>query len=203
MVTTGLLLAGGRSRRMGGANKLLCKVSDMRLLDRAITRLRPQVALLVISANGNAGDVTDPGLPVVEDGRFAGRGPLAGILAGMRWSQAVGDSDALVVSSPADTPFLPLDLVRRLTAERGAANTDTAVAASGGRVHHAIAAWPAALADDLEAWLASGRSSAIRDFLASRTSVTVTFAAAYDPFFNINTPDDLQRAVAIEETFAP
>ena len=70
-------------------------------------------------------------------------------------------------------------------------------------MHHAIAVWPAALADELEAWLASGKSSAVRDFLASKTSVTVTFAAPYDPFFNINTPDDLESAAAIEEAFTP
>ena len=203
MVTIGLLLAGGRSRRMDGANKLLCAISGARLFDRAITRLRPQVELVVVSANGNADDVSDGGLPVVEDGPFAGRGPLAGILAGLRWGQSVGGNDALVVSSPADTPFLPLDLVGRLTAAREAARTDTAVAASGDRVHHAIAVWPAVLADDLEAWLASGKSSAVRDFLASKTSVTVTFAALYDPFFNINTPDDLERAAAIEQAFTP
>jgi molybdopterin-guanine dinucleotide biosynthesis protein A len=188
---------------MGGGDMSRHSLAGIRLIDRAMARLAPQVGRVVVSANGNADGLPPPGMPVVEDGAAAGRGPLSGILAGLRWTAAEMGGDAMLVSVPADTPFLPLGLVPRLLEARRNGSAEIAVAASAGRIHHAVAAWPAGLADALEDWLQSQENSAVRLFLAARRTVTVDFAAPYDPFFNVNTPEDLEMARRIEQEFSP
>ena len=198
----GLLLAGGLSSRMGG-NKPLREFSGVRLLDRALLRLRPQVDKVVHSTNGNDPGFGDYALPVVQDAVGAGRGPLAGILAGLRWAEKnVGDG-ATVMSMPSDTPFFPRDLVSRLAGALADSAAEIAVASSNDRVHYAVGAWPVELADALEHWLRTSGSSAVRGFLETRSVATVPFAAAYEPFFNVNTPADLEVARDMEATFSP
>lgn len=198
MTVVGLLLAGGQSRRMGGGDKFLREISGIRLLDRALARLTPQVDQVVLSANGNEGSLAGYPPPIVRDGIGAGRGPLAGILAGLRWSLKNYGSEAVLISMPSDTPFFPMNLVKRLIATLADSQTEIAVAASNGRVHHAIAAWPVHLGASLERWLAIKDSSAVHEFFASRQTVRVDFTGSPDPFFNVNTPDDLYAAGTCE-----
>jgi len=202
--TVGLILAGGRSRRMGGGDKFLLPLGNENLLQRTRRRLAPQVERIVVSVNGNAASVAGAGLDVVEDPPgVAGRGPLGGILAGLFWAAREAGPASDVLSVPADTPFLPPDLASRLRSARRAAGAEIAVAASSGRVHFAVALWPAGLAADLVDWLGGQQSSAIHAFLAGRPVVTVDFAGPYDSLLNINAPRDLERARAVLERFAP
>src|SRR5258707_5511427 len=110
----GLLLAGGQSRRMGGGDKTLRLLGGRALLERVIDRLRPQVAALVLNANGDPARFAVFGLPVVADSVPDFAGPLAGILAGLDWTAANRPDCALVISLATDAPFLPTDLVARL-----------------------------------------------------------------------------------------
>src|SRR5258708_26933335 len=141
----GLLLAGGQSRRMGGGDKSLRLLAGQTLLDRVIDRVRPQVAALVLNANGDPARFARFGLPVVADsvGDFAG--PLAGILAGLDWTAANRPDCALIASVATDAPFLPRDLVARLRDGMEAAGAELACAASGGQPHPVIGLWPSPL----------------------------------------------------------
>lgn len=184
----GVLLAGGQARRMGGGDKCLHLLGRKPLLSHVIARLAPQVDTLVLSANGDAKRFSEWNLPVVTDDIAGHPGPLAGILAGMAWAAAHGASQ--VVSAPTDTPFLPTDLIVRLAQE----NAEIAVAASGDHTHFATALWPVTLQTAMEQALNDGVRK-MEDFLRGRDVAVVRYDTADgDPFFNINTPEDLAQA---------
>jgi molybdopterin-guanine dinucleotide biosynthesis protein A len=190
----GVLLAGGLARRMGGGDKPLLQIGGRPIIELAIERLAPQCAGLIINANGDPTRFAALGLPVVADSVPDFAGPLAGVLAGMEAAGGVAD----VVSAPADTPFLPTDLVERLYAARAAAGAEIAVAASGDRVHHAVALWPITLRDKLRHALVEEDLRKVSAFILRYPSVTVEWPIApYDPFFNVNRPQDLARAESI------
>jgi molybdopterin-guanine dinucleotide biosynthesis protein A len=195
MTVVGVLLAGGRSERMGGADKSLIDLGGKPLIAHAAGRLRPQVDRLVVNANGDAARFAFLELLVVPDADGGYSGPLAGILAGMDWALANAPSARWIATVAVDTPFIPSDLVATLHAASGDAAT-IRLAASNGRTHQVIGFWSTAIRDDLSAWLQSGPSNAVRDFLATQPHTAVDFdtRAGLEPFFNINTPDDLARA---------
>jgi molybdopterin-guanine dinucleotide biosynthesis protein A len=189
-VHAGVILAGGLSRRMGGGDKCLLPLGGRSLLAHVIERMRPQVAVLALNANGNAARFAGFQLPVVTDDQSDFAGPLAGILAALDWAATTGAAAVLTV--PADTPFLPRDLAARLAAA-GA----PALARSGGRVHPVVGLWPLALRDDLRVALRREGLRKVEDWTTRLAPAVVDFPAAPDPFFNINTPDDLARAAAL------
>ena len=187
-----VLLAGGLARRMGGGDKPLRPLGGRALLDHVIERIRPQVRALALNANGDPARFAAWGLKVLPDPLQGNPGPLAGVLAGMRWAAALGAAD--VLSVPTDTPFLPADLVARLQAARAAAAVPIACAASRGRTHPVAALWPAALADALEASLLAGARKIDR-WTEGHGIATASFDdPGYDPFFNVNSPDELAEA---------
>jgi molybdopterin-guanine dinucleotide biosynthesis protein A len=198
----GVVLAGGRARRMGGRDKSFVLLNDRPLLQRAIVRLRPQVGSLVVSGNGGPKQHGEFETPVIADtvGGFAG--PLAGMHAGMHWAKANAPDASRIATVAVDTPFFPLDLVARLSA--AVDNDRVAAAMSCGRIHPVFALVPVRLADDLAAFLAAGTSFRAADWLARHDVVTVEFneIADVDPFFNINTPGDLAQAEAVAASCA-
>ena len=175
---------------MGGGDKGLRRLGGLTLLAHVLGRVGPQVAAVVLNANGDAGRFAGLGLPVVADG--VGAGPLAGVLAGLRWA-AAHHPGAEVLVVPSDTPFLPGDLVARLRAGRG--DAALASAASGGRVHPVVALWRAGLADALEAALRDGERRVV-SWMRGQGMAEVEFADGVhgDPFANLNTPADLAAA---------
>ncbi|MCW8305706.1 molybdenum cofactor guanylyltransferase [Acidiphilium sp. PA] len=184
----GLILAGGAGRRLGGVDKAFVGLRGRPLVAHVVERLANQAGGLVISAAGDVSRFDGVGLPVVGDGVHRGKGPLAGVLAGLRWAAARGGD--WVVSVPVDTPFVPLDLVARL-------GDGPAVAAHGGRVHHLVARWPVAAAGALEGFLCSDGPYRVSDFARGLGMRVVAFADGRDPFMNINTPDDLALAEGV------
>src|SRR4030088_2041666 len=120
----GLLLAGGLSRRMGGGEKDLRLLGGRSLLERVIERLRPQVAALVLNANGDPTRFAGFGLPVVADSIADFAGPLAGILAGLDWTAAHRPDCPVVASVATDAPFLPKNLISRLVQGMEAAGAE-------------------------------------------------------------------------------
>src|SRR5512132_3737154 len=124
----GLVLAGGLARRMGGGDKTHIRIGDQTILERVLARLKPQCAAVILNANGDPARFADSGLPVVPDTVPGFAGPLAGILAGLDWTAAHAAEVAEVVSVPGDCPFLPSDLVARLSAARRAAGLPLACA---------------------------------------------------------------------------
>ncbi len=195
----GVLLAGGLSRRMGGGDKSLLDVVGQSMMQHVINRLSPQVGNLAINANGDPSRFQAFGLPVVADTIDGFVGPLAGVLAGMRWAAASSTPPRWIVTASTDAPFLPLNLVAQLRGRLGQENTPIALAQSGGHLHPVIGLWPVELADDLEAALRDGVRKVLhwtdRHGVAAVEFPFVDVAGEeVDPFFNANTPEELDRA---------
>jgi molybdenum cofactor guanylyltransferase len=189
-----MILAGGRSRRMGGGDKCLMPLAGRPVLAHVIERIRPQVTSLALNANGDATRFAGFALPVVADDEADFAGPLAGILAALDWAKRAHPSAAAVLTVPADTPFLPRDLAVRLNA----AGARPALASSLGWIHPVVGLWPLVLRDDLEAALRKEGIRKVEDWTGRLGPAVVDFdAGTRDPFFNINTPGDLARAEAL------
>ena len=178
----GIVLAGGQSRRMGGGDKGLLDLGGRPVIAHVIERLGCARA---ISANGDPARFARFGLPVLPDSVPDWPGPLAGVLAGMDW--AAGQGIARILTAAADTPFFPRDLGTRLAAAKA-----PVVMATDGGDHPAFAMWDVALRDDLRAALHSG-TRRMRDWMDARGALRVEIPGEA-PFFNINTPADLDAA---------
>ncbi len=191
--TLGLVLAGGRARRMRGADKARIVVGGVSIIERVVARLRPQCDRLIINAN-DAGRFADLGRAVVSDSVPDYAGPLAGILAGLDWAAHAAPEIAWMVSVPSDCPFLPSDLVTRLHQARLSGDAALACAASRQRRHPVVALWPVALREDLRQGLTRGVRKV--DQWTARYPIGVAEWAAepVDPFFNVNTPTDAAEA---------
>lgn len=208
----GLILAGGLGRRMAGAEaapgpKPLVPLAGRPLIAHVIARLRPQVGRLLINANDPPAAFADFGLPVIADTLPDRPGPLAGVLAGLdhlaRADDRADDADdaddraddkeAGLLTVAADTPFLPCDLVERLV-RRHLQTGAIVCAGSEGRRHHIIALWPPSVRESLMAALVSGERK-VGLLLDRLGAVTESWDSRNgDPFFNVNTPEDLAVA---------
>ena len=190
----GLVLAGGQARRMGGADKALLPLNEQTIMARIAERLHAQCNGFAVSANGPLSrwaPHTDLILSDVTPGRA---GPLAGVLAGLAHLKAKGRSETLLLTVPGDAPFLPDDLVDRLWTAREQAGAATSVAASGGRLHPVAALWSVGVRDRLEDALAGGLRGVLAFHALVGYATAVWPVEPLDPFFNVNTPEDLQEA---------
>ncbi|CAI9406722.1 Molybdenum cofactor guanylyltransferase [Pleomorphomonas sp. T1.2MG-36] len=195
----GLILAGGRSSRMGGGTpKALVELAGATLLARVAATLSPQVVDLAVNPPPGV-DFSGLDLPVVRDGTPTFEGPLAGVLAGLAHASALSSGPTHLLTAPVDLPFLPSDLADRLAA--GLIDADTIAFAEGPAGRAPLCAlWPLSVAARLEAFLAGGPERRVGAFLAGERTRGIRFAPvhvggkAVDPFFNINTPDDLAFA---------
>lgn len=186
---TGLILAGGLSRRMQGQEKALITLAGRPLLAHVLDRLTPQVTDVVINANGDAGRFASFGRRVIADHRPGFCGPLAGIEAALL---ALEETDYLL-SVPIDTPFLPLDLAERLCAVAQAKGDTKPVVVQGGeRVHPVMALWPKAVLPRISAAL-DARRFKLQDWFR-QTPHHMLPIREEDLLFNINTQDDLRQA---------
>jgi molybdopterin-guanine dinucleotide biosynthesis protein A len=194
VIVAGVVLAGGLARRMGGGDKGLRLLGGRPLLDWVIERARPQVAALVLNANGDPARFSAYGLPVVEDSVAGFAGPLAGVLAGLDWAAAHVPGASHVASFATDAPFLPRDLVARL-ADAVAAGADLACAESDGQAQPVFGLWPLALRADLRHALADEGIHKVDQWTGRYHLSAVSFAIdPVDPFFNANRPEDLATA---------
>ena len=186
----GVILAGGKATRMGGGDKGLKRVGGRRLIDIVIARLAPQCGDLALNANGDPGRFADLGLPVLPDSVPDHPGPLAGVLAGLDWAADKGAG--AIVTAAADTPFFPADLVDRLRDAAGPSGL--ALAASDGQRQPTFGLWPVALREDLRSALKDGLRKIVL-WTDAHAAGTADFPTApFDPFFNVNTPEDLAEA---------
>jgi molybdopterin-guanine dinucleotide biosynthesis protein A len=194
----GLVLAGGLARRMGGGDKARITIGRATILERVLARLKPQCPQIILNANSDPARFADTGLPVVPDSVPGFVGPLAGILAGLDWAAAHAPEVTDIASVPGDCPFLPANLITRLQAARQAEGQPLACARSGEWRHPVIGLWPVALRDDL-------RHALVEDGLHKIESWTARHGVAIadwptvpvDPFFNVNTPEDVAEAERI------
>jgi molybdopterin-guanine dinucleotide biosynthesis protein A len=191
----GIILAGGRSQRMGGGDKCLRPLGGRPLLAHVVERLKPQVDRLVLNANGDPARFASFGLAVIADSVADFAGPLAGVLAGMEWAAATLPEAHYIVTAPADGPFLPRDLVRHLARVLVAEDAELAVAASAGQPYPVIGLWPVRLREELRHALVVEDQHKVDSWTARYRRVTAEFPTdPVDPFFNANTPEQLAEA---------
>jgi molybdopterin-guanine dinucleotide biosynthesis protein A len=194
----GLVLAGGLARRMGGGDKALIRIGNETILQRALARLAPQVNGVVLNANGDPARFAAFGLPVVADSVPDFAGPLAGILAGLDWVAANRPGTEWVVSVPGDCPFLPRDLAARLHQARVEENKPLACAHSGDWRHPVVGLWPVALRENLRRAIVDEGLRKIEVWTARHGVALADWPTdPVDPFFNVNTPEDVERATRL------
>lgn len=184
---TGVVLAGGLGRRMGGIDKGLQDLGGRPLVQWVLERLAPQVGTVLINANQNLARYGEFGCPVLPDRIEGFAGPLAGLHAALSHAQ-----NPLLVTVPCDSPFLPADLVTRLRNALEAQDADIAVPRTGKQMHRAFCLARRELLPKLAAFLDSGERK-VGLWHASLNVAEVGFDDQADAFSNINTPEELAQ----------
>ncbi len=180
-------------------DKGLLPLGATTMLGHVIARLAPQVGPMVLNANGDPARFAAFGLPVAADPIDGFVGPLAGVLAGLRWAISHAPTATHIVTTSADAPFVPRNVAACLYAASRVAPTGIPIAQSNGDLHPVIGCWPVAHADDLEAALRDGVRKVLR-WTDRHGTIPVDFpmltiaGETVDPFFNANTPEDLATA---------
>lgn len=187
----GVILAGGRSRRMG-APKALVAARGTTLLEQVIARAQPQVAVLLLNVNGDRTEFMRFELPMRADSIGDFPGPLAGILTALEWARDDLPGVEWVASFPVDAPLVPRNLVTSLRDTLSKTGADMACAASGGRIHPVVGLWPVRLAENLRHAVADEGVRKVEDWTGRyKTAFTEWPGGDADPFFNVNSPADL------------
>ena len=195
MQPLGVILAGGQATRMGGGDKGLLPLGAGSILSHVIGRLEPQVASMCLNANGDGARFQGFGLPVVADSVAEFPGPLAGVLAGMDWAAERGASH--IVTAAADTPFFPGDLVPMLQLAAEEQGRPIALARTADGRHPTFGLWPVELREDLRDELLAGTRKVLAWTDKHGTAFADFPSGEIDPFFNVNTPEDLAKAQAV------
>lgn len=176
---------------MGGREKAFLELASKPVILHVIEQFEPQVDQLVINANGEAARFSEFGLDVIPDVLTALTTPLAGLHAALKFTKSAAAE--VLVTVPSDTPFLPYDLAARLLQNTKASGA--AIAASGGQEHYIIGAWKTELLDDLESAIVRDNLFRVKDWANRVSAQSVEWPVKpYDPFFNVNAPDDLRIA---------
>lgn len=201
MRIAGIILAGGQSRRMDGEDKALLAFGDRRLIDHVYDRLSRQIDPIAINSNGDADRFANLKVPVISDNVHGFVGPLAGLHAGMEWAANHTLPFSHILSVATDTPFFPDDLLAKLHHTILNAEDHIGVAATGGRLHPTFGLWPISLRSDLRDWLSDPSNRRVTSWLQRHPHRVAEFpflvtqtGDRFDPFFNINTPQDVATA---------
>lgn len=198
----GVLLAGGKSSRMGGGDKCLLPLAGAPMLAHVLERLRPQVSELILNANGDPTRFAAFGLPIIEDRLGDHAGPLAGIHAGLEWARANRPESRFVITAATDTPLFPTNLVAEFLASLAGDEPRLLVARSEEGMHPIFGLWPVSLVPELEKSLSNGMRK-VQAWVREHQAKEIFFprmqigARSIDPFFNINCPEDLAEAAAV------
>ena len=185
-----VILAGGRSSRMGGGDKCLLPLGGKTLIARIIDAVAPQACDILINTNSDPAPFLPFGLPVLPDVITGFQGPLAGILTGMLWSRRRHPRQAYLLTVAGDVPFLPADLVLRLAKALYDQKADIAVAGCPRGVHPVIGLWPVDLAGRLQHDLMETMNRSVQDWLRPFRVARAEFESA--ALVNINTPGDFE-----------
>ncbi|NVK32917.1 MAG: molybdenum cofactor guanylyltransferase MobA [Rhodobacteraceae bacterium] len=192
------ILAGGQSRRMGGGDKTLLSLGGHTMLAQILERVRDQSHKIILNANNAAERFEDYGLPVVSDAIEGFLGPLAGLLSAMTYAKQHSPEITHIITVSSDSPFLPIDLIDRFCTSTPVATPVLALASSRERLHPVFGLWPISLESDLRSWLQQGKTGKVLAWADRHDSIEISFPddpdTGLDPFFNVNTPEDLDTA---------
>lgn len=187
---TGLVLAGGLARRMGGEDKGLVELAGRPMVEHVLDSLRPQVGCLLVNANRNPDRYGAYGHPVIADSLAGYLGPLAGVLTALQHC-----TTEFLVTAPCDAPLVAPDLVERLHDACISAGADLAVASDGERQQPVFLLLRTSLAPSLEAYLAGGGRK-IDAWFGQLRVAEADFSDQPDTFVNVNDPEERQRIEA-------
>lgn len=200
----GFILAGGLASRMGGGDKSLIDAGGATLLARVVARLAGQCETILLNANGDPSRFSAYGLPVLADVVEGYCGPLAGVLSGLEWLRRWAPDRRWLLTVAADTPLFPLDLASRLGRAAAAESAEIAVACSDNRTHPVFGLWSVELAEDLRRAILQDGERRLNAWVKSRRLATVAWPTTpYDPFFNVNTPEDAAELRRLLSNAAP
>jgi len=185
-----VILAGGRSSRMGGGDKCLAVMQDKPLIGHILAALTPQTGDILINSNSDPAPFLKYGQPVLPDVIAGFQGPLAGILTGMLWSRRRHPRHVYLLSAAGDVPFLPHDLVNRLHASLADGQADIAIAACPESPHPTIGLWPVDLAERLEHDLMETNIRSILQWISAFRVAQTEFPS--HALMNVNTPAELE-----------
>ena len=199
---TGCILAGGKSLRMGGGIKSLKYFNNKSILDRVIEKSKKQVLSLAINSNSNNKELKKYLLPIFSDVIKGYLGPLAGIHASLNWVKKNRPDHKWIITFAGDTPFFPNNMVEKLYNKAITYNKKIILAQSYGKKHPVFGLWHISLEKDLAISLINKNIRKIDKWTSSHSYKTVNFDnEKYDPFFNINTPEDIKIATELENQF--
>jgi molybdopterin-guanine dinucleotide biosynthesis protein A len=204
--TVGVILAGGRSSRMGGGDKFLQPVAGTDMLTLVHQRFAKQIGTIIISANGAQNSLSSYNIPIVPDVIEGYAGPLAGIHAAMRWARLNHPAASHILSIAADTPFFPQNYTNAMLSHAESIEPESIILAkSHGRFHPIFGLWPISLEKELEQALSDGLRK-IRAWTVSQKNSSLEFpdikigSESVDPFFNVNEPSDLEQCERLIKT---
>ena len=180
---------------MGGGHKCLLSLDNSTLLQHVIKRALPQVDRLILNINEDTNLFDAVNLPLVKDSINGFAGPLAGVLAGMEWSLENSPESKWIVTFASDTPFFPVDLVKKFLSVVDKTGAELVCASSKGRSHPVFGLWPVSLWEHLQKAIMKEDMRRIDTWTSRYNLQTVDFVAGdRDPFFNVNRPEDLDEA---------
>lgn len=187
---TGVILAGGKARRMGGRDKGLIRIAGKPMIEYILNAIQDQVNTVIINANRNQDSYRQYGYPVIGDEFQGFNGPLAGMASALR----VIDTE-LMVTAPCDSPYLPADLISRLYRQLQQSGADISVAHDGERIQPVFSLMKRSLLDSLLDYLNKGERKIDRWFGQHRLVMT-DFSDKPETFINLNTPEDVENIEA-------
>lgn len=192
----GVILAGGRSSRMGGLSKALFPLNDESLLSHVIRRLQPQLGTLLLSTEGPGSELESFGLPLVPDLLPRYRGPLTGLCSALHYLAEKGLNNGLVLC-PCDAPFIPPDLVERLASAAEGSPKPVTVVSYEGYLQPTFSLWQSHHLPVIHDAVVKRGDGGLKYMLRSLPHVIVEWVSAEPPpFYNVNTPEELQAAEA-------
>ena len=190
----GAILAGGQSRRMG-KDKLFLELNNKKLIEHTIDKVKKYLKQVIIITNQNNEFFLKNNLITVKDCIEGQLGPLVGILTAMKWAKENMTECSWVATFPCDTPFFPEIIIKSFIEESKKKESLILCASSHGRKHNIFGLWSLDLYDKLENDLVNKKIRKVQDWTEKNKIKNLEFKFKdYDPFFNINTKEDLERA---------
>ena len=190
----GAILAGGQSRRMG-KDKLFLELNNKKLIEHTIDKVKKYLKQVIIITNQNNEFFLKNNLTTVKDCIEGQLGPLVGILTAMKWAKENSKKYSWVATFPCDTPFFPEDIIKSFIQESEKKESLLLSASSHGRKHNIFGLWSLDLYDKLKNDLVNKKIRKVQDWTEKNKIKNLEFKFKdYDPFFNINTKEDLEFA---------
>lgn len=193
-----LVMIGGQSIRMGRGNKSFVEFNNKKIFDKILERIKPQIENIIINCNDEEEKLKKYKLPIIKDIKKGYLGPLAGIHSAMNWIVTNEPQIEWLVTLPGDTPFIPKDLISSFK-NKISSKSKIILAQSNYKTHPIIGAWHISLLSSLDSKLDEG----VRKIMAWAKLHHIDYInysiKSYDPFFNINTIEDINIAIEIEK----